>query len=308
MPPFAPEVADVVDSYLSCEFATLAADGTPMAWPTAARRDPDTGHLLVTTSLAYAQKARNVRRDGRVGLLFSDPTGSGLEAPPQVFVSGTATCPERIHTAPDEAAEYWRTLLVRQPHSRGFLRPPGRWLMDWYYMRLFITVVPDRVEVRPPLAGQLDGAAPRGPVPAPGPLGAALVQEFPSAVLGAPGADGEPLLARVRPTATAEGFAVQAPEGAVPGRAALLVHRHDEALDGMRNASVRGALRADGDRWLLVPDRVVEPMGGGRPSDTFRILRDARRATARYLRARGLARPRIAWDRFLELVPDQGRG
>ncbi|MFE2595868.1 hypothetical protein ACFXCZ_05080 [Streptomyces sp. NPDC059396] len=54
----------------------------------------------MTTSLAYAQKALNVRRDGRVGMLFSDPTGSGAADAPQVFVSGTATCPDEIMTGP----------------------------------------------------------------------------------------------------------------------------------------------------------------------------------------------------------------
>ncbi|WP_405436342.1 hypothetical protein OG373_05615 [Streptomyces avidinii] len=47
------------------------------AWPTAVARRQD-GTLLLTTSPAFAQKALNVRRDGRIALLFSDPTGSGL--------------------------------------------------------------------------------------------------------------------------------------------------------------------------------------------------------------------------------------
>ncbi|MER6472393.1 pyridoxamine 5'-phosphate oxidase family protein [Streptomyces collinus] len=110
-----------VDAYRTCEFTTLGTGGTPLTWPTAAWRRPD-GTFLVTTSLAFAQKARNIRRDGRVALLLSDPTGSGDPEAPQVFVSGTAECPEEIHTGPGEAAEYWRTLFRRQPHSRGLLR------------------------------------------------------------------------------------------------------------------------------------------------------------------------------------------
>ncbi|MFB7808210.1 pyridoxamine 5'-phosphate oxidase family protein [Streptomyces virginiae] len=87
----------VLDAYLTCEFVTLGRDGTPMAWPTAVARRDD-GTLLLTTSLAFAQKALNVRRDGRVALLFSDPTGSGLDPAPQVFVSGRAECPDTIMT------------------------------------------------------------------------------------------------------------------------------------------------------------------------------------------------------------------
>lgn len=305
--PIAPRTAEVIDTYRTAELTTLGADGTPLTWPTAVWRRPD-DTLLVTTSLAYAQKALNVRRDGRVALLFSDPTGTGRTDLPQVSVRGTAICPEEIRTGPDEAAEYWRRLFERQPHSVGFVRAPGRWLMDWYYMRLFITVTPDRVETRIPLADQL-AAEPRtdrepvGEDGGPRPLGADLVTRFPSGVLGVRDASGAPLLARVRPRVGDDGLAIDAdvPEEAVAGQASLLVHRHDEHLNGMHNALVRGELRRDGDRWVLAPSRVVEPMGTGERGSTFRVLRDARRSTRRYLGRRGLARPRIQWARFQEL-------
>ncbi|MBB5774913.1 pyridoxamine 5'-phosphate oxidase family protein [Nonomuraea jabiensis] len=311
------EVGAIIDAYRTCEFATLGPDGTPLTWPTAAWRRAD-GTLLVTTSLAFAQKALNVRRDGRVALLFSDPTGSGRADAPQVFVSGTATCPDEIRTGPDEAADYWRTLFERQPHSRSYVRAPGRWFMDWYYLRLFITVTPTRVEVRPPLAELTAAEQPAPATPAATDLpGADLIARFTSAVLGARDASGAPLLVRTRPRATADGFAIatdaaegiatdapdgiatDAADGIVPGQASLLVHRHDERLNAMHNALIRGELRADGDdQWTLVPQKVVEPAGSGRISDAFRTLRTVRRSTARYLERRGLPRPRVQWDQF----------
>ncbi|MEU8143053.1 pyridoxamine 5'-phosphate oxidase family protein [Nonomuraea sp. NPDC048901] len=298
------EIGAIIDAYRTCEFVTLGADGTPLTWPTAAWRQPD-GTLLVTTSLAFAQKALNVRRDGRVALLFSDPTGSGRIDTPQVFVSGTATCPDEIRTGPDEAADYWRMLFERQPHSRNYLRAPGRWLMDWYYLRLFITVTPTQVEVRPPLAKLTAAEQPAPATPAATDLpGADLIARFPSAVLGARDASGAPLLVRTRPRATTDGFAIamEATDGIVPGEASLLVHRHDDQLNAMHNALIRGELRADGDRWTMVPRKVVEPAGSGRISDAFRTLRAARRSTARYLKRRGLARPRVLWDQFQTLA------
>ncbi|MFF7241732.1 pyridoxamine 5'-phosphate oxidase family protein [Streptomyces collinus] len=298
-----------VDAYRTCEFTTLGAGGTPLTWPTAAWRRPD-GTFLVTTSLAFAQKARNIRRDARVALLFSDPTGSGDLEAPQVFVSGRADCPEEIHTGPGEAAEYWRTLFQRQPHSRAFVRRPGRWCMDWYYLRLFITVTPEHVEARPPLAhlisaGSRDDGLPQDArVTPPGLPGAELLARYPSAVLGAGDAYRSPLLARVRPRVTADGFAVPASalEGAAPGRASLLVHRHDERLNSMHNALICGELVCDGDGWTLLPERVVEPAGSGRLRDAFRTLSTARRSTTRYLRAHDLPRPRVDWDHFQALA------
>ncbi|MCS0600396.1 pyridoxamine 5'-phosphate oxidase [Streptomyces sp. LP11] len=293
-----------IDAYRTCEFTTLGTAGTPLTWPTAAWRRPD-GTFLVTTCLAFAQKAFNVRRDDRVALLFSDPTGSGDSDAPQVFVSGTASCPEEIRTAPDEAAEYWRRMFQRQPHSRPFVSAPGKWFMDWYYLRLFITITPERVEVRPPLS-QLRPAEP-GSVPAPGLPGAALVARYPSAVLGTRDTYRSPLLTRVRPRVTPDGFAVPraALGDAAPGRASLLVHRHDERLNGMHNALITGELvGTDDDHWTLLPRKVTEPAGSGRPRDAYRTLRTARRATARYLRDHELTRPRVDWAAYRALAEE----
>ncbi|MGW2787148.1 pyridoxamine 5'-phosphate oxidase family protein [Streptomyces populi] len=296
---------DVLDAYRTCEFATLGRDGTPLAWPTAVRRRPD-GTLLLSTSLAFAQKALNIRRDGRVALLFSDPTGSGLKEPRQIFVGGHAECPDEIMTGPRGAEDYWRMLFERQPHSRSYVLPPLRRVMDWYYLRLLITVTPDQVVVRPPLLAVTRSAA-QGDSRLPG---AALLERYPTAVLAARDATGAPVLARTRPVPADGGFAVDVPAdcAAVPGPASLLVHRHDERLNNMHNALVRGELRAAEGGLLLVPAGVVEPMGSGRASEAVSVLRTTRRATARYLRRRGLDRPQVRWREFRSLARQARRG
>ncbi|MFF3417351.1 pyridoxamine 5'-phosphate oxidase family protein [Streptomyces sp. NPDC002698] len=296
---------DVLDAYRTCEFATLGRDGTPLAWPTAVRRRPD-GTLLLSTSLAFAQKALNIRRDGRVALLFSEPTGSGLKEPRQIFVGGRAECPDEIMTGPQGAEDYWRTLFERQPHSRAYVLPPLRRVMDWYYLRLLITVTPDLVVVRPPLPAAAQSPA-QGDSPLPG---AGLLARYPTAVLAARDATGAPVLARTRPVPSDGGFVVDVPAdcAAVPGPASLLVHRHDERLNNMHNALVRGELRAADGGLLLVPAGVVEPMGSGRASEAVSVLRTTRRATARYLRQRGLDRPRVRWQDFRALARQARRG
>ncbi|MCW8383880.1 pyridoxamine 5'-phosphate oxidase family protein [Streptomyces justiciae] len=291
-------VAETVDAYRTCEFVTLARDGTPVAWPTAALRRDD-GTFLITTSLAFAQKALNVRRDGRVALLFSDPTGSGLDAAEQVFVSGTAVCPEEIVTSPAGDEAYWSMLFDRQPDSRRYVDLPARWLMDWYYLRLLITVTPTGITTRPSLSvrsGDPNVAADAGSsVP-----GADILARFSTAVLGARDASGAPLLMRTPVQATPEGFLVETTADCevVAGPASLLVHRHDDRLAGLYNALVRGELRRSGDGWLLVPHRVVEPSGDG----GARTLRNARRATNTYLRKRNLDRPRVDWPALKTLA------
>ncbi|MFF4486410.1 pyridoxamine 5'-phosphate oxidase [Streptomyces sp. NPDC001544] len=298
---------DVLDAYRTCEFVTLGRNGAPVVWPAAVRRRAD-GTLLLTTSLAFAQKALNVRRDGRVALLYSDPTGSGLQHAPQIFVGGRAVCPDDIMTGPEGAEDYWRMLFERQPHSRSYLAPGVRRLMEWYYLRLLITVTPEQVVVRPPLAS----LPPSQPAVGKGPVGSlpgsAQLARHPSAVLAACDETGAPALARTRPVATDAGFAVTLPSdcAVTAGPASLLVHRHDERLNHLRNTLVRGELRQTGHGWLLVPGTVVEPMGSGRPSDALRVLRRTKRATARYLERRGLPRPRVRWEAFRALVEGKG--
>ncbi|MFG2357444.1 pyridoxamine 5'-phosphate oxidase family protein [Streptomyces sp. NPDC048521] len=293
---------DVLDAYRTCEFVTLGRDGTPTAWPTAVWRRED-GKLVVTTCLAFAQKALNVRRDARVALLFSDPTGSGLDNPPQIFVSGRAECPDEIHTGPEGLEEYWRMLFERQPHSKSYLARPLRRLTDWYYLRLVITITPEEVLVRPSAEPPLPRVRPVAPGGAPL-RGAAQLAEYPTAVLAARDVTGAPVLARTRPVATAEGFAVRvtADCAVTAGPASLLVHRHDERLNNLTNAVVRGDLKETDDGWLLVPASVLEPMGSGKGLDGLRLLRRTSRATDRYVERRGLTRPPVQWDLFRPLA------
>lgn len=296
---------DVLDAYRTCEFVTLGRDGAPLAWPTATLRQKD-GTLLVTTSLAFAQKALNVRRDGRVALLFSDPTGSGLAHAQQIFVGGHAECADDIMTGTQGAEDYWRMLFERQPHSRAYVSVPMRRLMSWYYLRLLITVTPEQVIVRPPL----DPPASTPPAVSGTPLGHTRLAEFPSAVLAALDAAGAPVLARTVPRATAAGYLVDVPAdcAVTPGQASLLVHRHDELLNNMTNTLVRGELRRAGESWELVPAKVVEPMGSGRLKDAVRVLRQTRRASDRYLERRGLARPDVRWHEFKALAAAARKG
>ncbi len=139
-------VLQAMFAYRTCEFATSAKDGTPVTVPVSPVILPEQNHIVITTSIGLPNKAFNVRRDGRVSLLFSDPTASGLDHPPAVLIQGDAVCPDRIETWTPELEQLWRMLAKRQPAGNVYVRFAfTRWLMDWYYMRLLITVTPRRV-------------------------------------------------------------------------------------------------------------------------------------------------------------------
>lgn len=141
-----PQVLEALVAYRTCEFSTTAKDGTPLAVPVSPIILPNQNRLIVTTSIGLPNKVFNVRRDGRVSMLFSDPTASGLDHPPAVLIQGDATAPDQVETWTPELEQLWRILNERQPSSRVYVTNHfTRWLMDWYYMRLLIWVTPIRI-------------------------------------------------------------------------------------------------------------------------------------------------------------------
>jgi hypothetical protein len=154
-----PDVWAVIRAFRTCEFTTLARDGTPITWPTVPFYDPSRGVFIITTSIALAQKAINARRNPHVSLFFSDPTASGLQHPPAVLIQGDALAPDRIETEIDpQVAAGVEELMRRQPSSTFFsANRLARYLFDWYYMRLRIEVTPRRALWWP--AGDMSGRA-----------------------------------------------------------------------------------------------------------------------------------------------------
>jgi hypothetical protein len=141
------EVLAVFREFRTCEFSTLAKDGTPITWPTITRYQPEHQRFLITTSIGFPQKAFNIRRNPRVSLFFSDPTGSGLVNPPAVLVQGDAEAPDTVVTSVVGLEDYWReNIFGRQPAGMMYSQNAlTRYLMDMYYMRILIYPRPRRI-------------------------------------------------------------------------------------------------------------------------------------------------------------------
>lgn len=139
-------VAEVLAAFRCCEVSTLTAAGAPVTWPAVALHLPEQGQLVLSTSIGFPVKALNLRRDPRVSLLFSDPTGSGLTDPSHVLVQGHARVSDDVRTWGGDLTAHWARVGALQPVSRFFSRtPPVRWFMGFYYQRLVIHVTPSRV-------------------------------------------------------------------------------------------------------------------------------------------------------------------
>lgn len=144
LPRVASPAVEIIENYFTCEFTTIARDGSPQTWPVSPRLLTD-GRFLLTTSIGLPQKAFNIRRNPKVAMLFSEPTGSGLTSAGAVLIQGDAIAEDRIVTdvaTEPELAALTETLFARQPAGAFWSSWPGRQLWWSYYMRLLIYVTP----------------------------------------------------------------------------------------------------------------------------------------------------------------------
>ncbi|MGA5464934.1 pyridoxamine 5'-phosphate oxidase family protein [Mycobacterium sp. NPDC050041] len=137
---------DIIDRYFTCELTTLGRGGAPQTWPVSPRLLAD-GRFLVATSIGLPQKAFNIRRDPRVSMLFSEPTGSGVAAPGAVLIQGDAVAEDAIVTdalADPDFAALMQTVARRQPAGAIWHSRVGRRVFWSYYMRILMHVTPRR--------------------------------------------------------------------------------------------------------------------------------------------------------------------
>src|SRR5918911_1081128 len=295
--PLPAELAQAAERYLTTEFVTIDAVGRPIVWPVTPYYRPDAGCIDVTTGVGYPKKADDAARNPRVALLFSDPTGSGIEDPPTVLVQGMAS----VHDEDLEAnrRRYEREMAEKLPALHA-LAPTGKLkrFFSWYYDRIYLSVRPERVYVWP--QGRLDEeptfydahveevrsahneepeeghAPPEGGMDVWDPRLDRLGADDPTAVLAFVGPDGFPFAVRVPVRADQAAHVVRIdadPVGAPieAGPACLCAHAHAEDLTWQRSYQVRGDLAEEHGRLVLHPHRVVA--GLQLPSSAFERYR-----------------------------------
>jgi hypothetical protein len=274
-----PAVHDVFARFVTCELTTLDSRGRPITWPVVPFYRPGDPAIRVTTGLGYPKKANDARRNPKVALLFSDPTGSDLAQPPMVLVQGHAEVDDADLDANRD--RYARDTEAKPTGSRESAPagPLGR-RFDWYFTRIYLHVEPERVHIwragDPTVAPDVitagdaepessEPAPPQDPSPAiwTGRI-ADLGRRYETAVLSTVGRDGFPFSVRVALSIDRRGRTIRIDSeqlGAelVPGPACITAHDHHPTLRWMRNFQVRGdLLQQPGGAWIVVPHRVVD--------------------------------------------------
>ncbi|HEY7121368.1 MAG TPA: pyridoxamine 5'-phosphate oxidase family protein [Solirubrobacterales bacterium] len=290
------EVRDTFDRFVTCELTTVDARKQPITWPVTPYYEQGGPTIDVTTGLGYPKKADDARAHPSVSLLFSDPTGSGMEGGTRVLVQGTATIDDEDLKA--NADRYMRESAIKLPATKK-MNPPKliRPAFNWYYARMYIKVRPERVfvwasgdlteeptihdahleEVRsghteePP---EEHGGHPGGSAAWDERMG--FLSEHETGVLSWLGPDGFPISVRVPITADSSRREVRIhgePAGlpVLEGRACLTVHSHAPNFTWQRNMQVRGDLVRSEEGLKLVPRKIVGgfelPKGLGRFRD-----------------------------------------
>ncbi|MCE7012000.1 pyridoxamine 5'-phosphate oxidase family protein [Kibdelosporangium philippinense] len=284
-------VSEVLSSSRVAELTTIGKDGYPQTRPMAAIWVPDKQHVVLTTPPAFPQKVFNIRRDGRVALLYSDMTGTGLDSNTAVLVQGTASAPATV-AGTAELADFWRAVYTRNPGYADELRDPAyQARMDWYYWRLPMFVTLDRVHVfdATPVGGTLE------PFPASNlPMSERIkdaITRYPTAVLTALDADGHPYSVRAKVDENLTVSPLQ-PFNGRPGPASLLWHRYDRTTAGMLTLLVTGTLGDSGFTPERIPGALPDEHEAGPDQDW---IAQGRLRSLQYLDKRGLDGPVVDW-------------
>ncbi len=277
------EIQQVFDRFVTAEYTALDRAGQPITWPITPYYRPGEPCIDLTTGLGYPKKAHDARRNPKVALLFSDPTGSGIDEALQVLVQGTADVDDRDLDANRE--RYVAESVEKLPAAAGMLPPkPLRRMFNWYFARIYVHVRPERIYVwrsgelsAPPelfdtrMEEVRSGHGEEPPAPLADTQGGEPVwdqrmdelgERYPEAVVTLVAPDGFPFSMRlpIEVDRTTRRLRIGgAPLGVPwqPGLACVTAHDHAPDFTWQRNFQVRGDLVEDGGSWTLIPHRMV---------------------------------------------------
>lgn len=278
-----PEVQGVFERFVTTEFTTVDGRGQPITWPLTPYYRPGDPCIDVTTGLGYPKKAKDARANPKVGLLFSDPTGSGLSGAPQVLVQGTADVDDRDLDANRE--RYRREVPEKLPGTKSEMPPKFLdGMFGWYYTRIYVHVRPERVYVwrdgdvaaEPELfdthmeevrSGHDEEPDDEHVIASGGPVAwdsrmEELGARYPTAVVSLVAPDGFPFSVRLPIELDRQARRLRlggAPVG-VPwqaGLACVTAHDHHPEFKWQRNFQVRGDLVEEQGAWAVVPHKLV---------------------------------------------------
>jgi len=234
------DVQAVFAQFKTIELTTVDDHGQPITWPATPSYRPAAPCIDITTDLEHPQKVDDARANPLVGLLFSDPMGSGLSDPPMVLVQGNAQVDERA--SGDRIAIHVRPERVYIWPNGDIATEPALYDAHIDEVRSGHSEEPDRYHADP--AGGASTWSPRI---------ADLGIRHPTAVLAIVSPDGFPFAVRapVHVDAAARWVVVGGAPTGIPFQPGL-------ACLTTGSLQVRGDLVYVDETWALLPHEVIE--------------------------------------------------
>jgi len=314
------EVVPLFERAITTEYATLTARGAPLTYPVTPYIADDGLTLDVSTGLTYPSKAERARRNPKVALLYSDPVGTGLSAPPVVLVQGMAAVRDADLQANTD--RYLRQSFKKVPEAYTGMPAFILRRMPWYFVRIWIQVTPQRIlwwsegdldqqperwEAPEDISVPKSDPAPQGKSPGSWKSGPTdwksganyAVQHLGNPVVSLVDGQGFPFPMRVRgATLTPDGFHFDIPAGQptdLYGPACLTFHTHPEQFTGQQNMVFTGRVEAAG---TFIVDRQVGDwsLAGSKLKATLDFMNNGRKLAPRLeeeARRRGQPVPKI---------------
>ncbi len=132
-------VRETFDNYLVCEFTTISGK-RPVTLPLLPFYIPETGNLVVTSSILFSKKVENIKENPKVSLLFSNPEGTRV-GKHVVLVQGIASTHDSdLDHGWEIFLPYWRK---KEPYIDAFLA--DREKFGWFWKRIAINVAPTKI-------------------------------------------------------------------------------------------------------------------------------------------------------------------
>jgi general stress protein 26 len=132
-------VQDTFNSYLVCEFTTVK-NGKPVTLPLLPFYQPDTGKLVVTSSILFSKKIEHMKKNPKVSMLFSNPEGtkSGKHV---ILVQGTASTDDMdLDHGWEKYLPLWRK---KEPYIDAYLNEREKF--GWFWKRIAVQVEPKKI-------------------------------------------------------------------------------------------------------------------------------------------------------------------
>lgn len=291
------DIESTIVKTIAAEYSYFTPRGEPLCWPVTPYWNPEEGTIGVSTGLAYPTKADHAKVNPKVALLFSDPTGSGIEGFELVLIQGVARVLDQDLQANTD--RYVRALREKFLSARLAINPITVKLLDFYLPRIWVDITPTLVLVGDEVHGS---AEMRDPLPSPErprldgrdlQALSKVVSSLGEGVITIDDGDGYPF--SIRSELMMSGDHVEIAEESPPGPAALTLHKHQ--LGGTRFSAwmARGDISSSRGRTLFKAYRTLGSFGNGSlfPLSAVPEIGRMRRRLRKELDRRGASMPTL---------------